>query len=789
VESAPEPRNELGSRLVHGVLNLLGIARKPDRAPGGDRLKVGDIADSTGVAIGDGARAEVQIHYHYEYIERPAAGTPYLAPALPPHHVPREAELAELRALLLGGERLAAVVALRGMGGVGKTTLAIALCHARSTLEAFPDGILWTTFGPQPDLLSAQSAWGRELGCDLTGLPDAEARAARLRSLLHDKRCLLVIDDVWDAACLPPMAVGGPQCSTLVTTRERKIAQKVGEAYDLDVLKPEQALTMLEGWASGIADEEKATAEELARRLGHLPLALALAGAQIQDGETWAGLLTVFRDVQGGEDVTWLDLDDPQARDESLALTFGLSVDRLSEALQGQFARFGVFAAGREAPFDAPAAAAVWQTPPDRAEKALRRLARAALLEREGDCYVLHLLVGDYARSRLDETSRKEAEARHAVYYLGVMQRSAADWQAAEAALPQVRAAQRRAAGDADGLYAWAAAAKEFFHKRGYWTTSMAWLAEARAAAQVTGKRDYEGRCESELGWLCLSSGKLDEALAHYQAGLTIAQEVGDACLAAQALNRIGYVHFQRGALDEALAQFRACLDMVRQIGDKSGEADSHHLIGMIHQRRGELDEALAHYQASLDIRKEAVNQRMEAVTRHNMGRIYLDRGEQRQALAHYQASLDISRQIGDRMSEATILTSIGGIHEQLGELDEALAQYQAGLVTQRESGSQDYVAYSLNSIGRIYLRQCKPHEALEQFQTGLAIFRQVGDQVGEAKSLHSLGRAYEALGLLADAESALAEALALCEAIHLPEAAEVRQDLERVRNQTRSDD
>ena len=205
-------------------------------------------------------RDKVIYETHYHYVDRPDSDIPYLAPSLPPHHVPREAELAELRALLLGEERQVAVTALRGMGGVGKTTLAIALCHDRQVIDAFPDGVLWATLGPQTDILSAQAAWGQALGHDLSSLPDAEARAGRLRSLLNDRCCLLVLDDVWDTAHLPALQVGGSGCATLVTTRERKVAQKVGIAQDLDVLEPEQAIALLEDWAGEIAENEKAVA-------------------------------------------------------------------------------------------------------------------------------------------------------------------------------------------------------------------------------------------------------------------------------------------------------------------------------------------------------------------------------------------------------------------------------------------------------------------------------------------------------------------------------------------------
>jgi tetratricopeptide (TPR) repeat protein len=745
---------------------------------GGDAITIQEISESKGVAIGHGAR--VEMHYHYEYVERPKLGTPYLAPTLPPHHVPREAALVQLRELLVGKARQ--VTALRGMGGVGKTTLAIALCHDRSVVDSFSDGILWATLGPRADLLSAQTAWGAALGHDLTKLPDAEARASHLRSLLHDKRCLLVIDDVWEAAHLAPMQVGGEQCATLVTTRERKIAQKVGVACELDVLTPDESVTLLESWAKRSDAGTLEEAVELAQRLGYLPLALRLAGAQAQDGETWESLLTSFRDVQQA-DVTLLDMDDPTMRDESLKLAFDLSLQRLREPLQAQFALLGVFGAGREAPFEAPAAAAVWQVPSAQARKTLRRLARAALLDREDDHYLLHLLVGDYARSILDEETRQAAEARHNTYYLGAIQRHLEDWQAIEAALPQIRTTWRRVPkDDADGLYAWAAATNEFFHRRGYWADSITWIEATRSAATAAGQPEHRAWCNKELGWLSHSCGRLDDALAQYQASLAIYRELDSQRVEAQLLNRIGYIHFQRGEIERALAQFHASLDICNDIGDQAGKADSLHMAGLIYQRRGELDEALSHYQASLDIQHEVGNWRVGAVTLQNVGRIHEQRGELEEALTHYQAALTIQQEIGDRAAEGATVVSVGRIHEQRGELDEALAHYQTALDIHRSSGNQLWAAYALNGVGRVHYQRAEFDDAMEQFRASLTILRMAGDQVGQAESLWNIARTCDKMERLAEAEARLAESLDLYDKMGVPEAAQVRDDLDRVR-------
>ena len=152
----------------------------------------------------------------------------------------------------------------------------------------FPDGICglrWT----QADPLKRTVGLGKELGDDLAQPPDAEARASRLAlAVLHDKRRLLVVDDVWDAVHLEPMCVGGPERRPW-RRRVNADRRRWARPDDLDVLKPRPALVLLEELGRrecrrgrrcrGIGDAVS----------GHLPLALTLAGAQIQDGETWAG--------------------------------------------------------------------------------------------------------------------------------------------------------------------------------------------------------------------------------------------------------------------------------------------------------------------------------------------------------------------------------------------------------------------------------------------------------------------------------------------------------------------
>ena len=86
------------------------------------------------------------------------------------------------------------------------------------------------------------------------------------------------------------------------------------------MLEPQEALSLLTLWAGDDEPSRAQDAAELAERLGRLPLALKLAGAQAQDGVTWGDLLARFRDAQGNG-LSQLDMDDPSRRDESLRLS------------------------------------------------------------------------------------------------------------------------------------------------------------------------------------------------------------------------------------------------------------------------------------------------------------------------------------------------------------------------------------------------------------------------------------------------------------------------------------
>ena len=134
------------------------------------------------------------------------------------------AELAALReALLAEGDAVGITgraVGLHGQGGIGKTILAAAVARDRELRRHFPDGVFWVTVGEDADVVALQIVQLERLGAASPELRSMDAAASRLRETLADRRCLLVVDDVWTAAAAAAFAVAGPRGRVLYTTRD-----------------------------------------------------------------------------------------------------------------------------------------------------------------------------------------------------------------------------------------------------------------------------------------------------------------------------------------------------------------------------------------------------------------------------------------------------------------------------------------------------------------------------------------------------------------------------------------
>jgi hypothetical protein len=196
-------------------------------------------------------------------------------------------ELDELRGALLGaGEGAIAVTGARGLGlhgqgGIGKTVLAAVLARDRVVRRHFPDGVFWVTVGESPDLVGAQIDLLTRLGGPAGPVRTTLDGVRALRDALADRRCLIVVDDVWSAAAAHAFGVAGPEGRVLYTTRDPSVLREVRR---IDVLAAPAARQLLASLTANPVDELPEDVDRILAATGAVALALALVGAAVGPG-------------------------------------------------------------------------------------------------------------------------------------------------------------------------------------------------------------------------------------------------------------------------------------------------------------------------------------------------------------------------------------------------------------------------------------------------------------------------------------------------------------------------
>jgi WD40 repeat protein len=406
-------------QFAHPPDDPLDRMRRPDRNPVFVRL-VKQIVAAAQKAAPDPATAEFQtgqgwdastgwgtpLGQHIEAALAPVAPTGRMGalhgvPGQRPNYLRRQDYLDRLKQVVLGAtDRAVGItgaisrIGLHGMGGIGKTVLAIDFVNDDEVQRAFPDGIFWLTLGQTIEPLRLQG----ELAGFLTGEVKAyatvnEARD-QLRKLFDGKSCLLVLDDLWHARDAEPFDVLGPRSRLLVTTRDADLLVAVGaRELPLDVLSEELALELLASWSGQARNTLPPGARKVAEGCGYLPLALALAGARVQGGARWDDLLSALQ--RGRLEF----LDHPYG---SVFSSLRLSTDALPETEGDRYFELVVFPEDAKVPVEA--VCTLWdhtgRMERQTSEDLLLRLHRRALLIRseDGGHISFHDLQHDFLR-------------------------------------------------------------------------------------------------------------------------------------------------------------------------------------------------------------------------------------------------------------------------------------------------------------------------------------------------------------------------------------------------------
>lgn len=653
---------------------------------------------------------------------------------LVPHQLPvdggwlvgRAAELGRLDALRAaphdGGPRLAVI---SGTAGVGKTGLAV--WWAYRAAEAFPDGQLYVDlrgYGTDQPLTSAEALAKllRALGVarpeELSG---TDERAARYRTLLSERRVLVLLDNARSVAQVRPLLPGGGPCAVVVTSRHQLGGLAVHHAVEqvrLSPLSNAAAVALLQAVIGERVAAEPVAAAELATWCANLPLALRIAAerANARPMLLLSDIVTELVDESARLDV--LDAGDPYS---TIRTVFSWSYQGLDDRGCRAFRALGVHPGQT---FDVSALAALAGMAPSEANAAVKSLTEACLVtELPAGRYAMHDLLRLYTREITD--GDHVALARLFDHYLHTADR--ADRlltphryrmpldgdESAGAVMEDAPAARRWLDDERDNLVAccridiaefdahrWQLA----FVLRGYFYLTKRlddWLdthTHALAACQRAGNHAAEGVTRNNLGMALVAVGRLDEAMSHYRWAEKLLVAASD----------------QHG-LSNSLANQASVL---RRWGDYDA--------ALLLQRR-----ALAHYRRSGALRNVGI-------TLRSMARVHVDAGHLADAVRCAGEAVDVALGLGQDLDIAQAFTVLG------------MAQHRAGEVTLAEIATRQAVEYG---------RRC-------------------GSRHEEARAAHHLGGLFAAAGRVTKARAWWDTALACYQELGSTEVDEVRRDL-----------
>ncbi|GAA2905169.1 SARP family transcriptional regulator [Actinoplanes cyaneus] len=642
---------------------------------------------------------------------RAVAAVPQQLPAAPPEFVGREALVAELTWLLGAGSSYQVMV-VPGPGGIGKTSLALHAAHQRRS--DYPDGQLWAELrGTSTDPATPAEILAQFLrSLNVSTVPDSPAeRAALYRSLLADRRMLVVLDDAADGAQIAPLIPAGAGCKVLVTARRHlpdvRGAHHVGT---LDPLLEPDATALFESVVAASRinlDGEREAVSEVVRLCGGLPLALRIAAAlRVHDHPHPTAELARRLRTHGPAAYAF--------GADSLARTLETGLAPLTAAQQRLFVDLGLlplptFGAWTAATLTGDAA---------RGRAALAELAAASMVEttatRRPRRFRFHDLTREYAARRAeaeypDPRSREELLGRVCAALLSLLRHAHArqcggdfdvvHGDVAEPSLPadayaevdddplawfraerlNVRAAVGLAAdlGLTDLCWDLAVSAHEFYTILGLHDDWYATHTTALQACRSAGDRRGEGIVLACLGQPALATGGrrpgipgIDE-LSRAVELLEAEKEVHGLAIARRTLaNAVR----RRGRSTEALTLFTAALHGYQASGDTAGRWQTLRFIGQVHLDRGEYAQAAGTLARAEEVAVELGHPRFLAQTRYWVGCAALAVGD----LAGAQRAFTmVSEAFGpdDGVGFAYAMHGLGDLARHRGDRSRAKAQ------------------------------------------------------------------------------------------------------------------
>ena len=701
----------------------------------------------------------------------------------------RERELEDLLALarrVAGGQGGGAleVCAIDGMGGIGKSALAV---HAAHRLRAeFPDGQLFIdlhSHTPGIDPLTAADALDwllRSLGTPPTLIPDdGDERAALYRDRLADTRTLIVLDNASSTAQVRPLLPAAPGCLVLVTSRRRLTGLDDAHNLALDVLPHPDAVELLHA----VAGPDRIPAahpaiDTLIELCGHMPLAIRITAARLRHHRalTLDDAVERLRD----EHARLAYLED---EDRNLTAIFESSYTALPAAEQRLFRLLGLIP-GPD--LDAYAAAAQTDSGHREAERRLESLLDHNLLTMHTPGrYRLHDLLRLYARDLGTRTpDRQAARTRLLDYYQHAAQAAdrhitryhrpgtpsagppsspvlpqlpdyltALAWMRSErdnliAAVADATAASGGTdSTEQNRVITLTGALDAYLRQDGPWTLGTSLHRTAIATARKSGDRLAEANALHDLGRGRSMTGSQKSAAEHLNEALELYRELGNRLGEANTLHDLARVRHMTGDFTAATGLHDRTLLLYRELGDHLGEANALHDLGRTRMMTGDVLATAEMMERALELYDALAHPQGQANALWTLGWMYARTGDYPRSADVLERALRLTQATDSRLGQANARVELARLAYLTGDYATAEELQRQNLTDYQNLGHGTNAAYAQWDLGRIRQATGDPASAADLHQQAIASFRHFGVRQGEANGLHTLGQVRQALG------------------------------------------
>jgi tetratricopeptide (TPR) repeat protein len=607
------------------------------------------------------------------------------------------------------------VVMVVGVGGIGKTTLAVRCGHLLRA--AYPDGQVYINlrgFDPTHPALTPSAALHQLLASlGVSAIPAGhEQRVALWRSLVAGRRMVVLLDNARSAEQVEDLLPGTGSSFVMVTSRERLGRLAVKYAARRVTLVPLAVADALGLLADAVGAQRVHAEAQAARRLAelcdHLPFALRIAAEQLVTvaGGRIADLVGDLEDAHRRLDTLRLENDDLCSVRSVMACSF--------DALDADTARacrmLGAFPGVNITRY---CAAALLDVSVTEATELLQKLSAQHLLEQHGDRYTMHDLTRTYirelARGLRDEEVRA-ARGRVSQWYTATLARMAGGgrrrvvevgvpgsthepqpfaghgdylrWCAQE--WPNISALVRSTARSADHLSTWRLTYLmfDYFYATGSAADWLGLLRIAMRSAEASGDRRARAALLNHMSVAHCRTGSTDLAEAELSQGFDLLEVADEPLLRVSLLSTLASVLRASKAYEESLAAALEAVASASQCGDSYYRAGAADVLCELYTETGCWSEAIEHAEAGLVDARVCGSPLLEANLLINLGLARNGHGHAATAQAELVRALRLTQAAGDRYHEGLALLALARVRAAergpaAAMAKRALAQFQ----------------------------------------------------------------------------------------------------------------